>query len=199
MITMQRSGKSAACWLIGAMLLVSTAAAAQGDLQQGALAYSKGDLPGAVRHLRPLAEGGQALAQYMLGVALANAKPPLLNVAEGEDWLKKSAAQGNIAAMRDLGQLSMFAKTPPNRAEAEKWLLAAANRGDEQAQHLLGVLYLDAKGPDRKPGEAYKWLLLASQRGHLLSGVMLVSSPGQFEAKDRQDGERLAAEWAPVR
>jgi TPR repeat protein len=196
---MERRGNFLARWLIGAMFCASTAAAAQGDLKQGALAYSKGDLPGAVNHLRPLAEGGHALAQYLLGVALANAKPPLLNVAEGEGWLMKSAAQGNIAAMRDLGQLSMFGKSPPNRAEAEKWLLAAANRGDEQAQHLLGVFYLDAKGSERRPSEAYKWLLLASQRGHLLSGVMLTSSPGQFEARDRLDGERLAAEWAPVR
>lgn len=53
------------------------------DLKAGALAFSRGDLSTAVRELRPLAEEGNFLAQYMLGVALANAKPPLLNLGEG--------------------------------------------------------------------------------------------------------------------
>jgi len=183
-----------------AVLLASGAAhATAADLRNGALAFSRGDLPVAVRELRPLAEEGNPFAQYMLGVALANAKPPLLNVAEGESWLAKSAALGNVAAMRSLGQLNMFGRNPPDRAQAEKWLQAAADRGDAEAQHLLGVLFLDAKGADRRPAEAYKWLLLASQRGHLLSGVMLRTPADQFADKDRQEGERAAAAWAPVR
>lgn len=185
--------------LILAGLLAAGHAGAQGDLKEGALAYSRGDLPGAARQLRPLAESGNPVAQRLLGVALANAKPPLFNLAEGESWLAKSAAQGDVAAMRDLGQLNMFAKTPPDRTAAEKWLLSAANRGDAESQHLLAIFHLDARGADRKAAEAWKWLLLASQRGHLLSGVMLATNAAQFSAKERQDGERLAAEWAPVR
>lgn len=182
-----------------AVLLSVSQFSAAADLKAGAVAFSRGDLPTAVRELRPLAEGGDALSQYMLGVALANAKPPLLNVAEGEGWLTKSAAQGNVAAMRSLGQLNMFGRSSPDRAQAEKWLQAAADRGDSEAQHLLGVLLLDAKGAARRPAEAYKWLLLATQRGHLLSGVMLRTPPDQFSATDRQEGERAAAAWAPIR
>lgn len=182
-----------------ALLALGPQVSVAADLKAGALAFSRGDLPVAVRELRPLAEGGDALSQYMLGVALANAKPPLLNVSEGEGWLVKSAAQGNVAAMRSLGQLNMFGRSSPDRAQAEKWLQAAADRGDSEAQHLLGVLFLDAKGAARRPAEAYKWLLLAAQRGHLLSGVMLRTPPDQFSAADRQEGERAAAAWAPVR
>lgn len=185
--------------MVIALIAAGPQFSAAADLKAGALAFSRGDLPAAVRELRPLAESGDALSQYMLGVALTNAKPPLLNVSEGEGWLMKSAAQGNVAAMRSLGQLNMFGRSSPDRAQAEKWLQAAADRGDSEAQHLLGVLLLDAKGAARRPAEAYKWLLLAAQRGHLLSGVMLRTPPDQFSATDRQEGERAAAAWAPIR
>lgn len=185
--------------LVIALIAAGPQFSAAADLKAGALAFSRGDLPAAVRELRPLAESGDALSQYMLGVALTNAKPPLLSVSEGEGWLMRSAAQGNVAAMRSLGQLNMFGRSSPDRAQAEKWLQAAADRGDSEAQHLLGVLLLDAKGAARRPAEAYKWLLLAAQRGHLLSGVMLRTPPDQFSATDRQEGERAAAAWAPIR
>jgi TPR repeat protein len=101
--------------------------------------------------------------------------------------------------MRDLGTLNAFVKPAPDRGQAERWLLAAADRGDTQAQHLLGVLYLDAKGAGRRPAAAYKWLMLAAERGHLLSALMLRVAAAQFSEEERKEGERLAAEWRPIR
>jgi hypothetical protein len=180
-----------------AALILATSAVSWAQLRTGALAYSKGDLPAAISALRPLAEKGDAVAQRLLGNALANAKPPLLDLEEAEGWIQKSAAQGNLAAMRDLANLNFFVRRPADRVQAEKWFLAAADRGDAEAQHLLAVLLLDAKGADRRAAEAYKWLLLASERGHLLSSVML----GEISVtnSEKHEGQRLAAAWKPVR
>lgn len=182
-----------------ALLLACTGVApARADFEAGAFAYQRGNLAAAAKELKPLAENGDAFAQYLLGAALANAKPPLLDLAAAETWLGKAAAQGNVAAMRDLGQVNLFQKKPADRAAAEKWLLAAGNRGDAQSQHLLGVMYLDAEGSDRKPAEAYKWLLLAAQRGHLLSALLVRLERAPFGAQDRDEGARLAAAWQPI-
>lgn len=183
---------------IVAALLASVVLDASSDFSEAALAYQRGNFSAAAKELRPLADDGDPVAQYLLGSVLANAKPPLHDLAQAEAWLMKSAAQGNIAAMRDLGQLYLYYRKPADRAAGEQWLLAGADRGDAQSQHLLGVIYLDAEGADRKPAEACKWLLLAAQRGHLLSGMMLRLARSPFSEQERQEGARLASAWKPI-
>jgi uncharacterized protein len=183
-------------WLFAVAVLAACAAAHAG-LKEGAIAYSRGDFATALRELKPLAEQGQPLAQYLVGVSQVNAKPPLGNVGEGEDWLKKAAGQGQIAAMRYLGELNLFAKK--DRAEARRWLLQAADRGDAEAQHLMAIYLLDGPEADASRGEAYMWLHLAAERGHVLSGVMLTTVRPPFSPEQRADGLRRAGEWKPVR
>ena len=182
-----------------AAALIVFAPVAWAELKDGAIAYSRGDFATAARELRPLADQGNTTAQYLLGAALLNAKPPTYDLAGAETWLKKSADQGNLAAMRDLGKLNWFAKTPSDAAQAVHWLARSAERGDAESQHLLGLLYLDGKVVERKPAEAYKWLLLSSERGHVLSAVILRESRDKFSDEDRAEGQKLAAAWKPVR
>jgi TPR repeat protein len=185
--------------LVLAAALVGFAPIAPAELKDGALAYSRGDFAAAVRELRPLADQGNAMAQYLLGAALLNARPPIYDLLGAESWLKKSAEQGNLAAMRDLGKLNWFAKSPSDAAQAVEWLVRGADRGDSESQHLLGLLYLDGKAVERRPAEAYKWLLLAAERGHVLSAVILRESRDKFSDQDRAEGQTLATAWKPVR
>lgn len=182
-----------------AVALIGFAQVASAELKDGALAYSRGDFATAVRELRPLADQGNATAQYLLGAALLNARPPVYDLAGAESWLKKSADQGNLAAMRDLGKLNWFAKSPSDGTRAVEWLARGAERGDPESQHLLGVLYLDGRAVERKPAEAYKWLMLSSERGHVLSAVILRESRDKFSDQDRTEGQKLAADWKPAR
>ncbi len=191
--------KTVAIRILALIALCSLTATANADLKDGALAYSRGNFTAAIQQLRPLADQGNATAQYLLGSALVNANPPLGNLQEGEVWLKKSAERGNLAAMRDLGKLNAFGKQPADRAQATQWLRAGADRGDTESQHVLGLLFLDAEGSDRKPAEAYMWLTLAAERGHILSGVLLVEAKDKFSDQDRLQGRQLAAAWKPVR
>jgi TPR repeat protein len=185
--------------IILAATLIGFAQVAWSELKDGALAYSRGDFAVAVRELRPLADQGNATAQYLLGAALLNARPPVYDLPGAEAWLRKSADQGNLAAMRDLGKLSWFAKSPPDIVQAVEWLVRGSERGDAESQHLLGILYLEGKATERKPAEAYKWLLLSSERGHVLSAVILRESRDKFSDQDRAEGQALATAWKPVR
>jgi TPR repeat protein len=182
-----------------AAVLVALCPIASAELKDGALAYSRGDFATATRELRALADEGHAMAQYLLGASLLNAKPPLFDLAAAEAWLKKAADQGNLAAMRDLGKLNWFAKSPSDPPQAAQWLRQGSDRGDAESQHLLGLLYLDGKGVERRATEAYKWLLLASERGHVLSSVILRESRNRFSEQERAEGQQLAAAWKPIR
>ena len=168
-----------------------------GELREGAVAYSRGDFAVAIRELKPLAADGLPVAQYLLGSSLINANPPLENVAEGEGWLRKSAAQGHVAAARDLGKLNLFLKK--DRAEARQWFLQGANRGDAESQHLMAVLILDGPDAATARAEAYAWLHLAAERGHLLSAVLLRETRPPFTAEERAEGLKRAGDWKPIR
>ena len=172
---------------------------ARADLKEGALAYRIGDYAAAIPQVKPLAEAGNATAQYLLGSALANAKAPLLDLAAAEGWLRKAADQGNLAAMRDLGMLNLYYKKPGDVEQALRWLRAAADRGDTEAEHQLGILLLGGEVVAKDHVQGYKWLLLAAERGHLLSAVMVETLRDSLAETELTQAARLAREWKPVR
>ena len=58
-------------------------------------AYAKGDYATALRLLRPLADQGDAVAQYNLGVMHANGHGVPQNYAEAAKWYRLAADQGD--------------------------------------------------------------------------------------------------------
>jgi hypothetical protein len=173
--------------------------AAAGELKDGALAWSRGDHAAVLRLLGPLAERGDATAQYLVGSALANAPAARRDPAQARTWLAASARQGNLAAATDLAKLMLFGTTPPERAPALALLRQASERGHPEAQHLLGVLSLDGETGPPNPVEAYKWLLLATERGHVPSGVILAETQSRYGEREREQGRREAQDWRPQR
>lgn len=188
--------------LLIAVVLSLGAGAAQADtfssLREGLMAYMKSDYGVVIKTLTPLAKGGNPTAQYLVANSQINAKTPLRDLTTGEATLLKLAGQGHVAAMRDLGKVNTFIKSPANLPEAQKWLTEAAERGNDDAQNMLGVMLLagDA-GVKADPVQAYKWLFLAAERGHVLSGLMLESD--KFMPEHKTQGAALAKDWKPSR
>ena len=73
--------------------LVATPAAA--DYKKGMEAHSRGDYATALREWRPLAEEGNADAQYNLGFMYENAQGVTQNHAEAMKWYTKAVGQGH--------------------------------------------------------------------------------------------------------
>lgn len=71
--------------------------------QEGRLAYERGDYATAVREWRPLAEQGNATAQYILGGMYANGQGVRKDEAEAVRWYRKAAEQGNPFAQYSIG------------------------------------------------------------------------------------------------
>jgi TPR repeat protein len=118
---------------LGAIILVLrfAAPAAAGPLEEGETAYQSGNYETALRLVRPLAEQGNARAQFDLGVIYNNGRGVPQDYVLSYMWFNLSAARGEpeAAERRDFVQQSM---SPPQVAEAQKlareWKPATAHR-----------------------------------------------------------------------
>jgi TPR repeat protein len=106
---------------IAAILLVLSFAGpvAAGPLEDADAALKRRDYATALRLIRPLAEQGDASAQYNLGVFYDNGLAVPQDKVRAYMWFNLSAAQGSegAAAFRDLIARRM---TPAQIAEAQK-------------------------------------------------------------------------------
>jgi Sel1 repeat len=89
--------------LIGLMLTIGASIVRAGPLEDGNAAYQRGDIATALRLLQPLAEQGNAYAQFSLGVMYANGQGVTQDYKEAVEWYRRSAEQGFAIAQSNLG------------------------------------------------------------------------------------------------
>ena len=151
---------------------LAAGAAAAEPLEDALRSLEAGRHGQAVQMLLPLANGGNALAQYRLGNLYFHGQ----GVPEDEKmavfWWKKAAAQGSSEAMFQIASAFLFgiqaakSVTDPDR-EAATWYFQAASAGHAEAQYHLGLLFLAGKGVLESRPEAARWFRKASDQGHL--------------------------------
>ena len=73
------------------------------DFNKGIAAYSRGDYAAALKEWRPLAEQGDADAQYNLGVMHDTGQGVPQDYKTAVKWFRLAAEQGNAAAQNNLG------------------------------------------------------------------------------------------------
>ena len=149
--------------LVAALLLaVILEANAEGTLEQGLDAYHQGDFAKAAELWRPLADKGDAEAQYRLGTLYAEGKGVAQNDATAMTWFKRAAEQGNALAQYNAGaSYAAGLGVGKNEADAAKWFRRAADQGMPFAQLNLGLMYAAGHGVAADNIEAMKWLQLA--------------------------------------
>jgi TPR repeat protein len=99
-----------------AILLTSLAHA---DFKSGQDAYGQRDYETALKEWQPLAEEGEALAQYNLGVMYANGQGVPQDYVQAHMWANLAAAQGNKSAVKGSEFLTKE-MTPEQIAEAQR-------------------------------------------------------------------------------
>jgi uncharacterized protein len=151
--------------LVGALmaLLVIVGAGIAGPLEDADAAFNRGDYDTAMRLYRPLAESGNADAQWALGILYRGGGRSEPNYVEALKWFKLAANQGHIQAQLHLGeiyQVGLFGVSE-DKAEAAKWYRLAALQGDARAQNILGGMYYLR----RDYAEASEWFRKAADQG----------------------------------
>ncbi len=102
-----------------AMIIVLVAAPAGADFEAGVEAYNRGDYATALKEWRPLAEQGDAVAQYFLAHMYENGQGVPQDDVQARMWLNLAAAQGNKTARKMRGILAEK-MTPAQLADAQR-------------------------------------------------------------------------------
>lgn len=157
--------------LLVPLSLAAQAAPANDPLTDALRALEAGRHQQGIQMLTPLANGGNTLAQYRLGMLYYHGQ----GVSEDEKmaiyWWKKAAEQGNVESMFQLGSAYLFGTqtakfVPDPDREAAIWYFQAASAGHAEAQYHLGLLFLAGKGVVENRQESSRWMQKAAAQGH---------------------------------
>ncbi len=171
----------------------------------GVAAYKWGKYGIALREWRPLAEQGNAKAQYNLGVMYRNGHGVPQDDAEAMGWWRKAAEQGNAGAQHNLGVMYEKGRgVPQDYAKALQWYRKATEQGVADAQNALGFMYEHGLGVTQDYVQAYMWYNLAAssslpagrytglQNRNDRARVAKWMTPAQIS-----EAQKLAREWKP--
>ncbi len=162
-------------WACLFLLLVSAggapalaqSAAAPSRAAEGYSAVDKGDYAAALRVWRPLAEGGDAESQFLMGWLYQYGLGVQIDYVEALRWYQRAAkqnyaqAQSNIGVMYDVGL-----GQPQDQREAANWYRQAAEQGNAAAQFNLGWLYQNGTGVPQDYEMSKKLYLQSASQGN---------------------------------
>jgi TPR repeat protein len=176
------------------LLCASFSAAA--DLASAKDAYQQKDYVTAFKELTPLAEKGNADAQFILGKMYWMGQGVLKDPEQAMKLFKASALQGNADAQFFLGSIYLLPHT--DIAEGVKWLRLSAEQGNQDAQWMLGKAYLHgAKELPRDPVQAEMWLWLAAKDNLEFYEKGLLAAEKEMTPEQIANGKALATAWKP--
>jgi TPR repeat protein len=148
------------------VVAASVAVAAPGGsvktVRDGIAAWQRGEYPTAVAIWRPLAEKGNADAQFNLGQAYRLGRGVTVDLAQAKGWLERAAKAGHLDAQTTLGLLLFDSGS---RDAAIIWLKNAAERGEPRAMLVYGTALFNGDGAPRDPLMAYAYVSRAAAQG----------------------------------
>lgn len=146
-----------------ALLCVIPAQAQKNTLLQAQRAQQAGDFAIAVQRYLPLAQAGDADAQFNLAEMIDEGEGALEDEREALKWYQLSAAQGHAEAQATLGAFFASGRgVEQDYVQALKWDRLAAAQGNARAQFNLSWLYEMALGTPKDLVGAFLWASLAA-------------------------------------
>lgn len=179
---------SAAAFGLGLALMAAMPSAAQvqnSDMLAGADAWRRGDDTNAVRTWQPLAERGNADAQFNMGQAYKLGRGVAQDIAMAEIWYRRAASQGHLQAEDNLG-LILFASG--QRGTAMHYIRKSAARGEARALFLLGTAHFNGDLAAQDWPRAYALTVRASQTGLSLAASRVAELDSLIPEEQRQQG-----------
>lgn len=136
------------------------------DVDKGLEAFANGDYAGALAEFRPLAEQGNADAQFYVGGMYNKGHGVLQDYRRAVKWFELSAQQGHLRAQYQLA--GMYLSEDEFTQDYERgvqWARLAAEEGLADAQALLGLAYVDGRGVKTDYIRGHMWLNIAKANG----------------------------------
>ncbi len=178
---------AAAC---AAAIAAAAAPAFAQDVQAGIAAWQAGNYEESIRQWRPLADRGDADAQYNLAQAYKLGRGVPVNLTLAEQWYERAAQQGHEQAGANLG-LILFQNG--QRQRAMPYIQRSADRGDPRAQYVYGTALFNGDVVARDAARAYAYMSRAAAAGLPPAVTQLREMEQHVSAEERSRGAQLAA------
>lgn len=168
-VSRTKPSRRRAPWLASAAVALALLAAgrAAADFDAGFTAYLSGDYKTAFQSWLPLAQEGDADAEFGIGMLYERGEGVPPDLAEAARWYLKAAQQDHALAQTSLA--SMYERgrgVAQSFREAAKWYRRAAELGNAQAQFNLGSAYEYGLGVPTDFGQAMAWYEAAARQGY---------------------------------
>jgi TPR repeat protein len=197
--------------LLLSLLFFLPSAQAQADkLEDGKAAYARGDMQTAYKLLRPLADNGNAEAEYEVGLMYeTGAVGGSFDLAEALKWYRKAANHNSADAQSRTGFLYANGRgVKQDYTEALKWYRMAADRDYRGAQFEIGEIYKRKAREQKGDGasvkqdyrEAYFWEALAArgQSGYLAKAKAKLIAQDHLSPAEKMEIDKRVADWQPT-
>jgi len=184
--------------IVFVLLLLFWPALVHADFQAGVAAYDQGDYATALKEWRPLAEQGDAEAQYSLGVMYAHFRHGRsVDYGQAVHWYHLAAEQGHKMAQYKLGALYHHGEgmMPQDYGKAARWYRLAAEQGFPAAQANLGHQYQVGQGVPKNYIQALMWYKLAVELGQKDAEIERDLLARLMTPEQIAEAQRLAREW----
>ena len=159
------------------------------SVKAGIDAWQKSDYSGAVAIWRPLAEKGDADAEFNLAQAYRLGRGVPLNLAAAQSWFQRAATQGHVDAQTTLGLL-LFQNG--NRIGGLRWLKTASEKGEPRAMLVYGTALYNGDGIPQDPVLGYAYISRAAAQGLPAAKDTLAQLDQIMPLEDRKKGVALA-------
>ncbi len=157
---------NAAQAVVGCMLF-AVAHFASAGFDEGMAAYEQGDYKSAIAEFWPLAQQGDASAQFSLGVMYKEGQGAPQDYKQAVSWFRKAGEQGHARAQYSLGVMYYSGQgVTQDYKQAVYWSRKAADQDFPHAQTNLGVMYKEGQGVPRDDKQAVSWFRKAAEQGH---------------------------------
>jgi TPR repeat protein len=181
--------------LLALVLLVWCGPARGESFDDGLRAFRGGEPDRALDIWLPLAEAGDAAAQYSLGKLFEHGEGPVgQDVAKAVQWYRAAAAQGLPAAQNNLGLMYAQGRgVPSDLTRAIEIWRAAAQQSYPWAQYNLGLAYFRGQGVPVDQSEAADWFRRAADGG--LAEAQFIMGQLRREGLGLEKDEGRALAW----
>ena len=172
-----------------ALLAVASGPLGAQSVKAGIEAWQRSDYTAAVSIWRPLAENGDADAEFNLGQAYRLGRGVPTNLAAAQTWFERAANQGHVDAETTLGLL-LFQNN--DQSSGLKWLKKAADQNEPRAQLVYGTALFNGDGVTQDPLLGYAYVSRAAGQGLEPARQTLAQLDKILPAQDRQKALALA-------
>jgi hypothetical protein len=180
------------------MALAAAAPLSAQSVKAGIDAWQRADYSSAVAIWRPLAEKGDADAEFNLAQAYRLGRGVPINLAAAKSWFERAANKGHVDAETTLGLL-LFENG--DQASGLKWLKAAAEQGEPRALLVYGTALFNGDSVAQDPILGYAYVSRAAAQGLAPAKDTLAQLDKLMSVEDRKKGVALAmakAKTAPA-